>query len=154
MLITDKPGDLPTTNALDDIEELSPAGVMPPAYLSFGTTPCAIENFADGDLVSQHGAGPWGARTGDAATARSGTNATSRSSDLVARRGRAEQEPEPAPKKKSAQEDAEAERVADDQLPLFDDAGDDLDEDQDDGDAAADPAGRGQRRAIRGPEVL
>lgn len=41
-LVSDQPKDIPTTNALDDIPDdlLS----TPPAYLSFGTTPCALED--------------------------------------------------------------------------------------------------------------
>lgn len=41
MLVTDKPDDLPSTNALDDIPDdiLS----VPAAYLSFGSTPCAMD---------------------------------------------------------------------------------------------------------------
>ncbi|WOF19859.1 hypothetical protein IHV82_03940 [Mycobacterium avium] len=41
MLVTDKPHDLPSTNALDDIpDDLLD---VPAAYLAFGSTPCAMD---------------------------------------------------------------------------------------------------------------
>lgn len=143
MLITDKPEDLPSTNALDDVEDPSPAVEIPPAYLSFGTTPCAIENPpADGDLVyymvrarctGEHGP----------VTRSDGEKRYKRDLKIQAiwlpDEDEPELEPEPAPKKKSkAEEDAEAEAAAaDDQPALFEDD----DEDQDDGDYDAEDDG-------------
>lgn len=49
MLVTDKPQDLPTTNALDDIpDDLLD---IPAAYLSFGTSPCALDDPPEIDEV-------------------------------------------------------------------------------------------------------
>lgn len=52
MLVKDQPEDLPTTNALDEVPDDLLGGLQPPAYLSFGMTPAAIENPpANGDVV-------------------------------------------------------------------------------------------------------
>jgi hypothetical protein len=42
VLITDKPQDIPSGNALDDIDV--PDDTVQPAYLNFGQSPCAIED--------------------------------------------------------------------------------------------------------------
>ena len=139
-LIDQKPSDLPSTNALDDIEDPAPAVEIPPAYLSFGTTPCAIENPpADGDLVyymvrarctGEHGP----------VTRSDGEKRYKRDLKIQAiwlpDEDEPELEPEPAPKKKSkAEEDAEAEAAAADEQPaLFEvDDEDDVDGEDPDG---------------------
>lgn len=50
--IKDKPKDLPTANALDDIEVDPDTGLSIDRYLAFGTTPRALPNPPrDGDVV-------------------------------------------------------------------------------------------------------
>ncbi|MCV7358511.1 hypothetical protein [Mycolicibacterium fluoranthenivorans] len=44
MLVTDKPEDIPTTNALDNVEDPDANLEIKPAYLALGTTPAAVVN--------------------------------------------------------------------------------------------------------------
>jgi hypothetical protein len=122
MLITDKPEDLPSTNQLDEIDDDLLGGTVPPAYLSFGMTPCAIENPpADGDLVyfmvrarctGEHGP----------VTRSDGEKRYKR--DLKIQAIWLPGDPEPEEPKTQAELDAEAEaEAAKDQPPLFGDDG-------------------------------
>lgn len=133
-LIDEKPNDLPSTNALDDIE--IPREPSQPAYLKLGTSPYAVTDPPErGDerlycvkLVCK------GKNEKDQAD---GKVKHERTMHCLKMWPLGEPEPADPPKKKTkAEEDAEAEAAAaDDQPPLFDDDGGASDEDYyDDGD--------------------
>lgn len=142
MLITDKPEDLESTNALDDIEDPNPP--VEPQELRLGSsTLMVMENPPHtGDYVDI------AMRLRIKRTAEDQSTPDSpltypRYAEIVVAWPLGEQMPKP--KKSKAEEDAEAEAAAaDDQPALFDDDGDDGDEDYDDelaGEELADAAG-------------
>lgn len=126
-LIDEKPADLASTNALDEVPDDLLGGPPQPAYLKLGTSPYAVDSPPErGDvryysvkLVCK------GKNEKDEAT---GKVKYERAMHCVKMWPIGEQEPpdpEPKPEKKTKkQEDAEAEAAAaDDQPALFDDDG-------------------------------
>lgn len=127
MLVKDQPEDLPSTNALDAIPDDLLGGPPPPAYLSFGTTPHAIENPPNAEdddtrvfmirarCTGEHG--PLKRKDGEIRYKR----------DMAIQAIWLPGEPEPEPEKTQAELAAEAEaEAAKDQPPLFSDDSEDL----------------------------
>ena len=129
-LITDRiaPPDVPSTDVLRDLPDDILGGPPPPAYLSFGMTPCPIENPPNADdddirvfmvrarCTGEHG--PLKRNDGEVRYKR----------DMQIQAIWLPGEPEPEPVKTKAELDAEAEaEAAKNQPPLYDDEGEPYD---------------------------
>lgn len=125
---TKAPPWVPTTNALDAIPDDILGGPPPPAYLSFGMTPCPIENPPNADdddirvfmvrarCTGEHG--PLKRNDGEVRYKR----------DMQIQAIWLPGEPEPEPIKTKAELDAEAEaEAAQNQPPLYTDDGEPYD---------------------------